>query len=753
MKKNVFTLLPVFAGVLISCGGTASSTEVNNSNFAFALSTHRMAEVDFDINLDELIESANPQTPLQKQPNGPLRQTQSPGTVDIDTEEGQLTYTDLPSSSNVGLEFRNLNNNIQSVAESAKNQVDWALENITLVDRWVIMSSDQYLLQYDATTDVVSLWIANQTFTSEDNSTYALKRITVQYTENGELLVEVNDAYKSNNFASFGRLRFIKGSLYEWSSDIWANGVREEVPTMGGPGWFKAVKDPITNLWMYWRSTYFNAGLNIQTPNGWVQTYVRIAPEDSNPSDDLATFDRVKVSSGALENDVLAFYLNETSSTNLTFYPTAFTGWSSIQAQIADTTMTNLQNWNDINQDLPLYETNAGSLMLNNNVSTEGISTIVRAHNIDDNLGVGYVGYVAESAIIINQNYRNMLSDLLSQFSTLGLAYAHGNLAELFDEVIAITNNLDRLFNQFLLNDVSGFSTLTTLRDVVNLEMEMIASLPTAFALKIEAFTSIDVSDLPPVVIGANDLLSLNNAITGTVTLNADGSFSTGNLSINIPRTVLLTSGANYALTYAWYADGFFIPIGQENTVAYEGGALAIEGNQTFDLQPGIAGNYELVVYLLKVLDDNTSLRVSSVSYVTVETFDELVTIGDVVNGNQPTYTFIENQNRLTLTVSLVDIEAPSLIYLPLNLSYQGTSSSNQLTLVLPENMSLIAMVENFDIVDNVDQNILFSFALLTWSEGDITSLTEVVELGTYTYTFADQAGNSTSLSITFNPA
>jgi hypothetical protein len=741
----------LFMLMVVSCGGASQLSNVGNDSFAFALSTNRLNEVDFDINLDDIVNSNNPSFKRSAPVDQPLRQTQEPGTVIVDEEKNELTYTNLPDSSNVGLEFRNLNYNIQNNADSAKIEVDWALENLTIVDRWVRYLGKQYLLQYDAALDIVTLYIANLEFTSDADNNYNLKSISVLYTETGDLLVEVNDAYKNTNFASFGHLRFIKGSLYEWSSDVWVNGIREETPNAGGPSWFKAVKDPQTNLWMYWRSSYFNASYNIQTPNGWIQTIVRIAPEDINTTNDVALFPFIKVSSGALENDVLSFQLDELNQTNLEFYPSAFTGWSSIQAPFSTATIRNLMDWNSLNQDLALYETTQALLMVDDETNTMDIPTIVRPQNIDDVTGSGYVGYVATSRITIEQNYRDILDSMLATFLDLGLGYAHGDLSQLFNEVITISNNLDQLFNQFSLNGVAGFSTIQTLRDVVEEEMDLITSLATRFTDLVTTYPSIEFSNLPPVVIGANGLLSISDAIDGSVTMNANGYISTSNLTVSFSPTILLTPGANYAVSYGWFVDGFIVPIGQGSAQLYSGSTFTIQGGETFNGTPTTANSYELVMYLVKLIDETNFLRVSSVALVPVENFEAINVSTESASGFEFTYLYTKVGNHLSLSVSILDIQAPSIVYLPLEQSFNGTSEENVLTITVPITTSLIDMINLLNIVDNLDQNIIFSLEQFTYSEGEILSLNDLVGVGTYTYTLEDYAGNVTSIVININ--
>lgn len=684
--------------------------------------------------------------------NGP-RNSHSPGTTVIDTVNDTITYSNIPDSSNIGGEFRNLNMVITSIADSARNKVEWAVDQLSLTNTWVSFGQEKYLLQYDYVTDIVSLSVANISFVSANDNLYSLKHITVQYTEQGDLLVEVYEALKQFEFASFLHLRFIKGSLYELSSDIWANGVREAAPMAGGPGWFKAVKNSETDLWMYWRSTYFNASFNVQTPSGWIQTSVRIAPEASNPSDDIARFNKIKVASGGLENDVFTFELNNASGTLLNFYPAAFTGWSTIQAPYSSVEVKNLQDWTSSNPNVAVYGTTSAKLVVDVLHNFDDIPTTIRPQNIDDLNGDGYVGYVAESRLSINSNYRTMLPDLLVAFNSYGLGYKHGDITNLLTDVTAVTNNLNRLFNQFELNDVSGFSKLETLRDVVVAEMDLITALADTFTPLMTSFPTMTSTNLPPVVLNADDLLPLSGALTGAVTFNTETHvITTENLSVTLQPSVLLTADSDYTLAYGWFADGYVMPIEEETPVTYNGTTWSLTGGSTtLDVVPSQPRTYQLVTYLVKVVGEK-SLRISSYAPVTVAAFSETVVTLAPSNGFEPTLLYT-NDNGLFLTVSYTDIQGPTITFPQFQLSFSGTLETNVLSLALRGDLTISTFAQAFTLTDNLDTSMLFDLSQLTWNDGVIESVLDIIQFGTYTLTIVDLAGNETVLTVIFSQA
>ena len=377
MKKKVLLMLSLtFILFLGACGSDPEDnidpdrpvlTDVSDT---LLYSLDRLSQVDLNVSLDALV-ATEPEnvTFVNKNVllNGSFFIESSPGTVDIDTETDTLTYTDLVDSSNIGLEFRNLNQGISSYAEASKSEVDWALENISVENTWVTYFNRKLALSYDEKADIVTLISANIEFESSDDATYSLRQIAVYYNDLGQLVVDVYDAYQEGTFASFGRLTYIKDTLYEWSSDIWANGIKEENPMAGGTGWFKAYVSETTGLWMYFRSSDANISYNVQTPNGWLQTFIRVSEFDE-VINDTAVFNYVKVATKGLENDVFSFQFEGTDQTYFRFYPTAFNGWTSITASYSEAELKNLQDWNpDLYEDVDLYDSYDASLVYDNN--------------------------------------------------------------------------------------------------------------------------------------------------------------------------------------------------------------------------------------------------------------------------------------------------------------------------------------------------------------------------------------------------
>ncbi len=301
-------------------------------------SLDRLSQVDLNVSLDALV-ATEPENVsfIDKEIllSGLFSKEVSVGDIDIDTETNTLTYTNLEDSSNIGLEFRNLNRGISSYAESSKSEVDWALENISIEETWVTFGNRKIALSYDEVEDIVTLSSANIEFASSDDESYSLRQIAVYYNDLGQLVVDVYDASQTGTFASFGRLTYIKDTLYEWSSDLWVNGVQEVNPMAGGTGWFKAYVSETTGQWMYFRSSDANISYNVQTPNGWLQTFIRVSEFDEIIND-TAAFNYVKVATKGLENDVFSFSFGGSDQTYFTFYPSAFSGWSEITAPYSE---------------------------------------------------------------------------------------------------------------------------------------------------------------------------------------------------------------------------------------------------------------------------------------------------------------------------------------------------------------------------------------------------------------------------------
>ena len=766
MKKKVLLILSFTLTLfLVACGSDPEDnidpdrpvlTDVSDT---LLYSLDRLSQVDLNVSLDALV-ATEPEnvTFVNKNVllNGSFFNESSPGTVDIDTETDTLTYTDLVDSSNIGLEFRNLNQGISSYAEASKSEVDWALENISIENTWVTFGDRKLALSYDEETDIVTLSSANIEFESSDDETYALRQITVYYNDLGQLVVDVYDAYQEGTFASFGRLTYIKDTLYEWSSDIWANGIKEENPMAGGTGWFKAYVSETTGLWMYFRSSDANISYNVQTPNGWLQTFIRVSEFDE-VINDTAVFNYVKVATKGLENDVFSFQFEGTDQTYFRFYPTAFNGWTSITASYSEAEVKNLQDWNpDLYEDVDLYDSYDASLVYDNNYQeTEETraSVMVMASNVDNVLGEYSVSYVAEASVIFNVNYLNLLPAMKERFETYGLTYKHGSLDQLFNETIETILNLERLFDQFELNNTRGFVDLEVYRSVLDAEMAYLHALPERYEEAFAGYETIDYTELPVLSLDGLSFIDFESNTTGSVSFNPETeTVSTTNLTFSLEPSLLLQENQNYTIVYGLYTNQAFVYIGEEAPVTFTGETLTMTGNQalTGDTSLLQEARYVLVGYLARVTEDG-HVRVSSVTALSVEAFTA-ASVSRIDDGIETTVSY-QNNDGLIVDVTKEDILAPYIIVDDPRLgnvaiTFVGTREANVIEITFEEVVSLQSILENIQFIDNAPEAVIFGIDALTFNGENVTEFDADIEAGTYVITVSDTSGNITILTI-----
>ncbi len=766
MKKNVFLILSLTLTLfLVACGSDPEDnmdpdrpvlTDVSDT---LLYSLDRLSQVDLNVSLDALV-ATEPEnvTFVNKNVllNGSFSGEASIGDTDIDTETDTITYTNLVDSSNIGLEFRNLNQGISSYAEASKSEVDWALENISVENTWVTFGDRQLALSYDEAADIVTLSSANIEFESSDDATYSLRQIAIYYNDVGQLVVDVYDAYQEGTFASFGRLTYIKDTLYEWSSDIWANGIKEENPMAGGTGWFKAYVSETTGLWMYFRSTDANISYNVQTPNGWLQTFIRVSEFD-DVINDTATFDYVKVATKGLENDVFSFQFEGTDQTYFRFYPTAFNGWSSITASYSEAELKNLQDWNpDLYEDVDLYDSMNASIVYDNEYQeTEEtrVRVMIRASNVDNVLGEYFVSYVAEASLIFNVNYLNLLPAMKERFETYGLTYKHGSLDQLFNETIETILNLERLFDQFELNNTRGFVDLEVYRSVLDAEMAYLHALPERYEEAFAGYETIDYTELPVLSLDGLSFIDFESHTTGSVSFNPETeTVSTTNLTFSLEPSVLLQENQNYTIVYGLYTNQAFVYIGEEAPVTFTGETLTMTGNQalTGDTSLLQEARYVFVGYLARVTEDG-HVRVSSVTALTVDAFTA-ASVSRIDDGFETTVSY-DNNDGLIVDVTKEDILAPFIVvYYPqfgnIGITFVGTREANVIEITFDEIVSLQSILENIQFIDNAPEAVIFGIDALTFNGENVTEFDADIEAGTYVITVSDTSGNITILTI-----
>ena len=772
MKKYVLFILG-FAFILGSsaCGTNSENDPKNevtddpknevtvNVSDTLIYSLDRLSQIDLNVSLDALV-ATEPENVTFVNKNellsGSFFNDASTGDVDIDTETDTVTYTNLPNSSNIGVEFRNLNQGISSYADASKSEVDWALENISVENTWVTYVNRKLALSYDEENDIVTLSSANIEFESSEDETYSLRQIAVYYNDLGQLVVDVYDASQYGTFANFGRLTYIKDTLYEWSSDLWANGIKEENPMAGGTGWFKAYVSETTGLWMYFRSSDANISYNVQTPNGWLQTFIRVSEFDE-VINDTATFNYVKVATKGLENDVFSFQFDNPEQTYFTFYPTAFNGWTSLEASYSEAELKNLQDWNpELFDDVDLYDSfNASMVYSNGYQETENasVSVRVRASGMDDLSGEFYVGYVAEASTILEVNYLNMLPVMKERFNTYGLTYKHGSLDQLFNETIETILNLERLFDQFELNGTRGLVDLEVYRSVLDAEMSYLHALPERYEEAFAGYDTIDYKELPELSLDGISFIDFNDNTTGSVSFDPNTeTVSTSNLTLSLAPSLLLQNDQKYTIIYGLYTNQAFVYIGEEAPVTYTGETLTITGNQalTGDTSLLQETRYVFVGYLARVTEDG-HVRVSSVTAITVDAFTA-ASVSRTDDGIETTVRY-ENNDGLIVDVSKEDTRAPFIIvdderFGSIAVTFVGIRESNVIDITFDNNVSLQSILENIEFTDNSKEAVIFGIDALTFNGVNVTEFDADIQVGTYVITVSDTSGNITTLTI-----
>ena len=764
MKKYVlFVLGFVFILGLTACGSNEDDDPKNDvtvqASDTLIYSLDRLSQVDLNVSLDALI-ATEPENVSFVNKNillsGSFFNDASTGDIDIDTETNTLTYTNLPDSSNIGAEFRNLNQGISSYADASKSEVDWALENISVENTWVTYFNRKLALSYDEENDIVTLSSANIEFESSEDETYSLRQIAVYYNDLGQLVVDVYDASQTGTFANFGRLTYIKDTLYEWSSDIWANGIKEENPMSGGTGWFKAYVSETTGLWMYFRSSDANISYNVQTPNGWLQTFIRVSEFDEVVND-TATFNYVKVATKGLENDVFSFQFDNPEQTYFTFYPTAFNGWTSLEASYSEAELKNLQDWNpDLFDDVDLYDSLNASIMYSNGyqeTASTSVSVRVTASGMDDLSGEFFVGYIAEASTILEVNYLNMLPVMKERFNTYGLTYKHGSLDQLFNETIETILNLERLFDQFELNETRGFVDLEVYRGVLDAEMTYLHALPERYEDAFSSYDTIDYTELPVLSLDGISFIDFSENTTGTVSFDPNTeTVSTSNFTLSLAPSLLLQNNQNYTIIYGLYTNQAFVYIGEEAPVTYTGETLTITGNQALTGNTSLLeeARYVLVGYLARVTEDG-HIRVSSVTALTVDSFTG-ASVSRIDDGIETTVNY-QNNDGLIVDVSKEDIRAPFIIvdderFGSIAVTFVGTGESNVINITFDDSVTLQSILENIDFTDNSKEAVIFEIDALTFNGVNVTEFDAYIQAGTYVITISDTSGNITTLTI-----
>ena len=456
---------------------------------------------------------------------------------------------------------------------------------------------------------------------------------------------------------------------------------------------------------------------------------------------------------------MMSFHFNfeGTDQTHFRFYPTAFNGWTSITASYSEAELKNLQDWNpDLYEDVDLYDSYDASLVYDNNYQeTEETraSVMIMASNVDNVLGEYSVSYVAEASVIFNVNYLNLLPAMKERFETYGLTYKHGSLDQLFNESIETILNLERLFDQFELNNTRGFVDLEVYRSVLDAEMAYLHALPERYEEAFAGYETINYTELPVLSLDGLSFIDFNANTTGSVSFNPETeTVSTTNLTFSLEPSVLLQENQNYTIVYGLYTNQAFVYIGEEAPVTFTGETLTMTGNQalTGDTSLLQEARYVFVGYLARVTEDG-HVRVSSVTALSVEAFTA-ASVSRIDDGIETTVSY-QNNDGLIVDVTKEDILAPYIIvYYPqfgnIGITFVGTREANVIEITFEEVVSLQSILENIQFIDNAPEAVIFGIDALTFNGENVTEFDVDIEAGTYVITVSDTSGNITILTI-----
>ncbi|XMB73072.1 InlB B-repeat-containing protein [Mycoplasmatota bacterium WC30] len=613
------------------------------------------------------------------------------------------------------------NNSLNNIYETAglttakaRTRAYDAIDNITVMNKWVRDGYIKYMMKYDSANDVVDVYYIQ---TLNDVNTILYEKVSLYYNKYGEEVIEywdneyVTDESGSRKVYSYynsvGARDYNNYSRVEYSDpDNPENqqlyvGVNLDRSTNNYVFYAGSEKARISGDYGWYSS---NPELVFNEESGDLEMYENQLGEIYSP-DGLSSVIKATYNSFEYNIDlylpsmdgVLGILIDKQCLDVTNIDPDYVTDWLEEQGMtpLPDVYLsTNENNIYRVNG----FETVNGKFLLtdgewDNSITLTGVDLQVgneayyEYHNYYSYLGILHFS-------IQENDLQSALYELSKYLDYSGLVYKYGDIDDLFAESIEYLNNrpenLTTVINE---NDIFSFQNhpyesneayLKNINDInsyININEE--------FTILQSNYNIIEYDEMP----SQNDIdnltfCNIGDSSTGSAILTANG-IDTSNISYNFDRSPVLQEDESYSVIYALGVNDYQSVIGQETPIVYHNEAMNFSGESTFDLESvDISGNFECIMFLAKITNEGF-VRISNMVQVPFEnTTDTLVLKHlDQESGETISYVYTVVDGVLqcqiscsldlyTLTYGIINSEYNNTLSIPLNIGEKITQVS-----------------------------------------------------------------------------
>jgi hypothetical protein len=737
-----------------------TTTELLNTEYEkideLILSLDRLENADFTINTKFVDEYESPQ-PV-KRPLGYYRQAILLSTTSIidnqevvinpedyvqDDEQTYIYYNkaliDTPILENgmyrvsESLDGRTIFNlydfvtSLSNVATISKSQVDWAVENLKVMNTWVrcpsfdYTSDNKFLLEYDVDNDIVSLY--NYYRRTDELKIDSFNKISVYYNDLGEKVIETWQAiefyegtHTDGTVQNFMYFNSIAGRDYNVSSIS----IDDSGEYMGNYMLRGVNLDDDGNYKFY--ENYYTEDRNyIKGINGWFQYSPNIDYETGmiTPSEN----NYHSVSSPDLGNEAFSIY--QTQDKYIVYLSlSAFDG--DIAALYDENCLSqgNIYGIQSYNKYYSTTSAHAGLETVNGTYLTTDSSwnNKVKFYNIfssaDKESRILYDQYFNYYTVMQLHIYTNSIDEAMlnlhNYLDYIGLTYRFGSNSDLLNEYGNFYNNVEDYVSTFpITNDVIGYNGYTyssteAYENTMDYLIEYTNIIDNSKELLINC-PSIDKSEQPIINDFSNVvLINMDNVLTGTTTINIDSlSIDISSLDITLNKTPLLQNNQQYSVFYAYMIGGKIYPFYQGQSETFNDNDIIFDVNSPVNI--GLTSNlpegeYSIVAFIGKIIDDKY-IRISTISPLLVDSFIDQAATADIGNGYNGVFNFSYQNGNIVVTKQNFDVEGPSFELIPDQTIEAGTADIDWTIIMynLSDNSGGVSTL--LEEIDNVDYN------------------------------------------------
>lgn len=682
-------------------------------------------------------------------------------------EGGMYQITTMLNSYN-NQALNNLYDVSDGVFSSANAEVDWAVDNITVMNTWIVTYDlHKYLLDYDSEKDIVNLY---HIWYQDDWGLTSYNKISVYYNDKGEEVIEKwqTEVYSKgdydgatvyfNTVASrdfnyyciwldefsqpsdthhFRGINVNKDGKYEYydndysvvSGDAGWYTISHQIDRLSGEivvptpptiETFNPTGDSnVVTIYQGWEN--YHVKLYLPAFDGLEAILIQEGGMIQQNQDDLATRDWLVSGGYALMPDQFVY------NNDGTYWTTGF-------KTAAGSFLSTDPIWND----------SVGIRMVDLRISAEG----ERAYS-------SYYKYFGSLELDIFADSIDEATAVLSDYlSHVGLSYKYGLSSDLFSELSDVYSNVEELAgniqitNEVMKNPYHIYQSVEEYDNTLSYIYEY-TFLDQKLEDMLSEFDQIAFGDMPNTIdITSFALVNITSNFTGELSFS-EGQIDSSNLDVTLPQSALLRTTMEYSLYYAFGVGNKLNVFGSEPAQTYQGSPLHFNTGSLISLPSEMVdGEYALMMFIAKPTELGY-VRVSEAIQAPFTSFEPTeIIVENAETGINTVFQLVYLNGHAYLNVLSLDIQAPDVTLHNFMAIFRGETTIPYPIVIegLTTNSTLLTLIDR--VSDNRDGELRYGLDnfMVDGSSGLLPE--DPLHSGIYSFMVEDEAGNQTVVTF-----